>query len=331
MNRKSHLKIVKNCIFLLTSFDKNKIPDLKIILIIGESARAMNFGINGYKKETTPQIKKIKNLISFKDVSPCANLTSQAVSCMLSEKTEKDFFATQNNSESIIKLFENLSFKTAWFSTQKAVGDNNSLLFIGTQAQKYIFKNTIAKNIGGKPIYDEYLLNYLSTEITDKKDQFIILHTEGSHFLFDERYPENFKIFTPTCAYKNPDKCDRQSILNSYDNSILYTDYFISKVINELKNKNAILFYISDHGQFLGEDGIYYHGNFGSHKSLVHKVPMLLWMSDSVLQNRYYKNKFSKALAKKNKKLSHDNLFDSLLDCSGIDSKFFDRNLSICR
>jgi glucan phosphoethanolaminetransferase (alkaline phosphatase superfamily) len=312
-------------------FNKNKIPDLKVVLIIGESARAMNFEIDGYQRKTTPRIMKIKNFISFHDVSPCANLTSYAVSCMLSGKTEKDFFATPDNSETIIKLFEDLSFKTAWFSTQKAVGDNNTLLFIGTEAQKYIFKNTITKNIGGKLVYDEYLLNYLSAEISDQKDEFVVLHTEGSHFLFDERYPENFKVFTPTCSHKNPDKCSRQSIINSYDNSILYTDYFIAKVIEELKDKNAILFYVSDHGQFLGENGIYYHGNFGSHKSPEHKVPMFLWMSDGVLKNPYYRHKFNQALSKTNNKLSHDNLFDSLLDCAGIDSKILNRNLSVCR
>ena len=119
--------------------------------------------------------------------------------------------------------------------------------------------------------------------------------------------------------------------MNAYDNSILYTDYFISEVIDHLKNKNAILFYASDHGQYLGENGIYYHGNSDTIDQPEHRVPMFLWMSDNVMKNKFYQKKFKNAQLKTKNMLSHDNIFDSLLDCSGIDSKSFDRKLSLCR
>lgn len=313
------------------AIDAKKIKNLKVIFIIGESARSKNFSINGYERETTPELEKEKNLISFKDVTPCNNLTSYSVSCMLSYKTSKNFSLKESNEESVIKLFEKLGFTTAWFSTQKAVGDDNTLLLLAIQAQKHFFGNSISKNIGSGKVYDEYLLSFLDKEIDNDKDNFVILHTQGSHFLYDDRYPEEFKKFTPTCYKTNPKECNKQAITNSYDNSIFYTDHFIASVIDSLKNKNAILFYVSDHGQFLGEDGIYYHGSASNINNLQHKVPMFLWMSDSVIKNKFYQKKFQNAQLKINQPLSHNNIFDSLLDCSGIDSKLFERNLSLCK
>ena len=319
--------------------DAKKVKNLKVVLIIGESARSMNFSINGYKRKTTPELEKVNNLLSFKNVSPCSNLTSYSVSCMLSYKTSNEFLFSNNNEESIAKLFEKLGFTTAWFSTQKAVGDDNVVLAVAMQHQKYLFGNSIAKIIGGNKIYDEYLLNFLDKEIDNKEDNFVVLQGQGSHFLFDDRYPEEFKKFTPTCRKTNPADCEKQAMINSYDNSILYTDHFINSVITRLKDKNAILFYISDHGQFLGEDGIYYHGNneFYHHgrtrgnNQKEHQVPMFLWMSDSVINNKFYQKKFINAKAKTDNYLTHNNLFDSLLDCAGVNSKFFDRNLSLCK
>ena len=308
-----------------------KINNLKVVLIIGESARSQNFSLDGYERKTNPELEKIQHLINFKDVKTGSNLTSYAVSAMLSYKTAQEFSFEENSDESVIKLFENLGFTTAWFSTQKAVGDDNALLILAMQAQKYFFGNSVSKKVGGSGIFDGYLLDFLDKEIANSKDNFVILQTQGSHFLFDERYPDEFRKFTPTCKNRNPSDCVRQELVNAYDNSILYTDYFISQVINRLKNENAIVFYVSDHGQFLGEKGIYYHGNNGDFDHDEHKVPMFLWMSDSVRKNKFYQKKFSNAQLKSGAKLSHDNIFDSLLECSGVDSKFFDRNLSLCK
>jgi lipid A ethanolaminephosphotransferase len=308
----------------------SKIPDLKIILIIGESARAKNFAIDGYKRNTTPHLNQQNNFLSFQNVSPCSNLTRLSVTCMLSFNASKKM-QYEIEQESVIKLFEKLGFTTAWFSTQKAFGNDNGLMILGMQAQQYFFGNSISKKIGGKKIYDEYLLDFLSEEIANKNNNFVILHTQGSHFLFNDRYPEEFKKFTPICEKINPQKCSGEELVNSYDNTILYTDFFIASVIEKLKNENAILFYVSDHGQFLGENKIYYHGSPKTANAPEHKVPMFLWMSDSLIKNKFYRQKFKNAQQKINNKLSHDNLFDSLLDCSGVDSRAFNRNLSLCK
>ncbi len=323
---RSHLVSINSS--LKTKNSAQKIGDLKVVLIIGESARAQNFSINGYARETSPRVAKIKNLLSFKTVAPCGNATAFAVPCMLSRQDSTDF-SLPAKEESIIKVFQQLNFSTSWFSTQKAFGDDNALMLLALQAENFYFAEKIARKIGGNDIYDEYLLDDLKLELTRPRDSFIILHTQGSHFLYDDRYPKSFKIFSPTCNDKNLDNCKRQQIINSYDNSIAYTDFFINSVVDSLKNKNALLIYISDHGQFLGEDGIYYHGP-NDVNSPAHQVPMFLWMSDNLMKNKFYRQKFYNAQEKIAEKLSHDNLFYSLLDCSGIE--FSNKNnSSICQ
>jgi len=311
-----------------TKNSSHKANNLKVVLIIGESARAQNFSINNYNRETSTKISLIKNFLSFKNVTPCGNITSYSVSCMLSRQGSANF-SLPTKEESVIKIFEHLNFSTSWFSTQKAFGDNNALMLLASQAQNFYFADQIANKIGGNNIYDEYLLDDLKLEITRPNDSFIILHSQGSHFLYDDRYPDNFKIFNPTCNDKNLKNCSRQQIINSYDNSIAYSDFFINSVVESLKNENALLIYVSDHGQFLGENGIYYHGPSGSNKESVHRVPMFLWMSDKLMKNNFYRQKFYNAQKEINKNLSHDNLFYSLLDCAGIES--VNNHLSVCR
>lgn len=309
------------------------VKNLKIILVIGESARSKNFSLNGYERQTNAFLAQEKNLVSFSKVKPCFTITSQSVLCLTAHnasefddfKKRSSFTAPQN--ESVIKAFSNLGFKTSWFSNQQALGDNNALLLLGSQADKYLFRDSINKT---SP-YDEVLLPYLENEIKDEDNDFIALQINGSHFLFDDRYPENFRKFAPNCLSKIPKDCTTAQLTNSYDNSILYSDYILSEIIKRLKDKKALLLYVSDHGQFLGEKGLYYHGDSKAYNEEEHVVPMVLWMSDSLIAEKKYAQKFNKAKDKINKNLSHDNVFDSLLDCAGASSKMFKRNLSICK
>jgi glucan phosphoethanolaminetransferase (alkaline phosphatase superfamily) len=309
------------------------VKNLKIILVIGESARSQNFSLNGYVRLTNPLLAQEKNLISFSKVKPCFTITSQSVLCLTSynanefDSFEKRSSLTAPKNESVIKAFSNLGFKTSWFSNQQAIGGNNALLLLASQADKYFFRDSINKISQ----YDEVLLPYLESEINDEDNDFIVLQGNGSHFLFDDRYPENFRKFTPNCLSKVPKHCAPEAIVNSYDNSILYTDYFLSEIIQRLKNKKALVIYISDHGQFLGENGLYYHGDSTAYNKVQHEVPMILWMSPALLSDKKYSQKFNNAKNKIHKNLSHDNIFDSLLNCAGAEAKIFKRNLSICQ
>jgi lipid A ethanolaminephosphotransferase len=325
-------KLLKIVDFVDVKADKKIAKNLKVVLIIGESARSKNLSINGYKRKTTPEVEKIKNLISFKDVSPCHNVTAKAVNCMLSRFAEKDFEMPPKE-ESVIKLFDAAEFSTKFYSIQKDDGKENLLLSLGSQAKDYRQDDKVKARIGSKMMHDEYLLDDLKTALLQNGDDFIILHIGGSHFLFNERYPENFEKFTKACKfYDVRNKCTKQEVINAYDNSILYSDFVISSAINQLKDENAIFFYISDHGQFLGENGVYYHGS--DYKALEHKVPMFLWMSNSLMKNNFYRKKFENAKRKINDNLSQDYLFGSLLNCSGIGFAGRDsvtKTKSVCR
>lgn len=315
-----------------SKINHNKVEGLKIVLIIGESARSISFSINGYERITTPLLIKEKNLLSFKDVLPCDVYTSHSVTCMMSGKGRSKFEFGNIDQESVIKVFEKNKFATYWHSSQKAFGDNNALINLGMEAQDFSFADKIAERIGANLIYDEYLFSDFDKDIKNPKDSFIILQTLGSHFLLHERYPENFAKYSPACNKRDIKKCTKEEVYNSYDNTILYTDFIISSIINKLKNENAILIYVSDHGSFLGENGTYYHATYKTYASKENKVPMFLWMSDNLLKNNFYKKKFLNAKRKINSKLSHDNLFYSLLDCSGVDVEDKDkRKLSVCR
>jgi glucan phosphoethanolaminetransferase (alkaline phosphatase superfamily) len=181
--------------------------------------------------------------------------------------------------------------------------------------------------------YDEDLFPYIDglLDSKNKKNRFIVVHTAGSHWDYDSKYTKEFEKFTPTCASENTAtdqaSCKISSLVNSYDNTILYTDYIISEIIKKFKNKYAIIIYTSDHGESLGEDGRLAHGGEFAAREQV-EVPFFVWASDKYIQKN--KEKFENIKSKLGKELSHDYIFHSLLDCANIESEAINKNLSIC-
>jgi glucan phosphoethanolaminetransferase (alkaline phosphatase superfamily) len=298
------------------------------VLVIGESARYDHFGINGYERNTTPLISKIPNLFSFK-ASACANITYNSVPCMLTRFTGKEIDRVMEES-GFLSILTKLGFNTDWIGTQ-------SLL----QYFKSIDSNTAYDEVnmailpGGSALYkmndyDEVMLPYLENILTKQGKKFIVLHTSGSHWNYAARYPENYKIFTPTCSSKSKidqSSCTIEELINSYDNSILYTDYILDQIIKLLTDKNAFMIYVSDHGESLGEDGVFAHG---SHMTLEQTtIPLIFWSSNSFIEHHpKLLNNLSKRM---NQNLSHDNIFHSTLDCAGIEGEIIDKSMSLCR
>ena len=314
------------------NFDyQKKLENLNVVLIIGESLRADHLHLNGYLRPTTPNLEKIKNLLNYQ-VHASFNTTTPSVTSMLSHRTKANFIDIPPE-KSIISVFKNLGFKTHWYSAQSSKEFTNGMLNImAREADDYFFVDKLQTTIkANQKVYDENLIPFFDKALSDGGNQFIILHSFGSHIRFNQRSPENFKIFKPECIGL-PSSCQQDLVINSYDNSVVYTDYFLSSVINRLKNTNSILFYVSDHGAFLGENNVYANGSGDQIDNKVHIVPMFIYMTDLVLKNKIYQQKF--ANAKSNvflTNLSHDNLFDSIIDCSGIKSNILQRNLSLCQ
>ena len=310
------------------SFTDSGDEDVIGVLIVGESARYGNFGINGYERDTTPNLSKIDNLASFKAHS-CASATYLAVPCMLSRYGEKDI-GLINSETSVLSVFTKLNYDTALFGTQSVTK------YFKRQIGGTFYDDVDFHIIPGSTVLilpnsrDGQLLEYLKKNISSERKKFIVLHTTGSHWNYANRYPDEFTKFKPDLMKKktvDPSSCDRQELINSYDNSIFYTDFFISSVIEILKDRKAVVIYSSDHGESLGENGKLSHGSEEYVKEQ-REVPLMIWFSDKYKADNL--QKWEAVESKKGLEISHDYIYHTILDCLNIESNSVDKSLSLC-
>jgi len=230
------------------------------------------------------------------------------------------------NTESILSLIKRAGVKVIWRENQsgsKGVADGMEYESF-TNRKDPLFCNETR-------CYDEILSKDLNEKITsEKNDILIVLHTLGNHGpAYYQRYPDKFKKFIPTCDTAKLETCSKEQIVNTYDNAILYTDYFLSKTIDilkEIKTHKTALIYISDHGESLGEKNLYLHGvpYYIAPQEQTH-VPFIIWFSEN-----FKKDINMKCLTDKiNLKLSHDNLPHTLLGIFGINSSAYDPEMDI--
>lgn len=313
-------------------FEDHSAEDLNIVFVIGESSRYDHYSLLGYERETNPNLSKINNLFAFKGKS-CGVVTFQSVPHMISrvmcERREE-----AGKETSIVSIFNKLKIPTHWYAVQTIKGYMhefaNSTFY---DEPENIVVNTAGPILGSFSL-DGELLPFLDKALEDPKKKFVVLHTLGSHWDYENRYPAEFRRFMPHCAHNPAIKrdhkdCPLEQLINSYDNSILYTDYFLSQVIERLKSKNAIVIYSSDHATALGENGYYGHAYEMEGIKTQYMVPFIVWMSDKFIEQNPEKLKAVKSLV--GTELIHDQLFHSLLDCGNIKSDIIVPELSICR
>jgi len=296
------------------------------IMVVGETARADRFSLNGYQKETNSELKK-RNVFSFNNTISCGTSTAYSVPCMFFLNGEKNFtlFKAKNQSN-VLDVLSFAGVNTIW------VNNNSSCKFVCSRIKSI----DVIKNLGGEDKninFDEILLDTTNKILKDNKDNIlIVLHTMGSHGpRYYKRFPDKFAKFKPFCNNNTPQNCSKNELNNSYDNTIVYTDYILSKLIDILKeNKdyNSFMLYASDHGESLGENGIYLHG---LPKKIAPKeqtnFAMVLWISDQMIKNQninlsMIKNKFTK-------ELNHDYLSHTLLDLFKVQTSIYKKNLSL--
>lgn len=302
--------------------------NLIVVLVIGESARFDHFGINGYSKDTTPYLRKINNLFSFKAQS-ASNHTYLSVPSLLSRYSSRDLDKSLDET-SFLSVFTSLGFNTHWLGTQTL------LQYLKGKKQSTIYDEVRFVMIpGGSALlkmndYDGKMLPYIEQFVEAKTEKkLLVVHTSGSHWNYSARYPKEFRKFTPGCnkvAKSDPSTCGIEGLINDYDNSILYTDFFLFSLIELLKNNNAFLIYVSDHAESLGENGYYGHG--GPLIPEQTTIPLIVWVSD--LFKMRHPNLVKAIKTHLGSELSHDYIFHSILDCAGIQSKGINKNLSIC-
>jgi lipid A ethanolaminephosphotransferase len=297
-----------------------------IIFILGETARAKNFSLYGYERQTNPLLAK-QNIAIFKDTTSCGTSTAFSVPCMFSYKNRAEFSVAEAKfAENLTDLALQAGYDVIWLENDD--GCKGVCKRVYTEEMKQINNPEYCDGIYCK---DEVLIYDLEERLKKiNKNTFIILHTMGSHGpSYFKRYPDGFKKFTPTCDSADIQSCPRQNIINTYDNTILYTDYIISSVIDIAKNFTRLesgVFYVSDHGESLGEKNFYLHAfPFKIAPEEQVRVPMLLWLSDAAQKH----NNIDFACLKKSAEsgnFSHDNIFHSLLTLMNIETKVYKAN-----
>lgn len=288
------------------------------IIVIGETARYDNFSINGYKRPTSPLLEKQDNLITYSDFLSEASLTLLSLPNLLTNTTPHDF-EEYHTRKSLVDAYKEAGFNTYWIANQSV--ENGFVKRIAQDADDYFFSTV---DYDADASYDENLIPHLKDALEKNHQKtLIVLHTLGSHFKYNFRYPPEFNIFRPSIegnfdtSFQNPK--NREVLINTYDNSILYTDFFLSNVIQILDSLDAVssLIYVSDHGENIydTEDKIILHGGRITTRYDFH-VPMLIWYSDQYKEN--YPLKIENLESHKDKKLSMSYLFHTIMDIADI-------------
>ena len=296
-----------------------------VIMVVGEAARADHFSLNGYQKETNPLLKK-ENIINFSNMYSCGTTTAVSVPCMFSIYDRDEYSSTKGyNTYNALDVLSQAGIDVLW-------RDNNSDSKGVAVRLKYEHYKTSNLNIlcENGECRDEGMLVGLDDIISkSKKDMIIVLHQMGNHGpAYYLRYPKKFEKFKPVCKTNQLEACTQEEISNAYDNAILYTDYFLSKVISLLKQHEAsadtAMIYMADHGESLGENGLYLHGlpYFMAPDHQKH-VGALMWFSrDFILDKNNLKNRSTE-------KYTHDNLFSTLLGIFNVKTKVYEKEMDI--
>lgn len=307
-------------------------PDEKktvFVLVLGETARAQNFSLNGYERKTNPQLAK-EDIVNFPHVTSAGTATAVSVPAIFSFVSRNDFNPTDARyTENLLDLLQQTGYKVFWLE------NDNGCKGVCTRVPNKEMDVKNKKFCDGLYCHDEIMLGELRDYLKNSKDEhlFIVLHTIGSHGpTYFRRYPKEFKKFTPTCDTEEIQTCTREQIVNTYDNTILYADHISASVIDILKEHpkwESGMMYVSDHGESLGENGVYLHGlPYAIAPETQTRVPMVIWMSNTMKEADHIDYACLKKKAAEGK-FSHDNISHSLLTLMESQSKVYDPKLDI--
>lgn len=323
--------------FVKIGEDAQRNPALKLqprksltVLVVGESARAENFGILGYNRDTTPKLDKEAGLIAFTDVHSCGTETAVSVPCMFSNMGRKDYDASKaKNEEGLLDVLKRAGIDVIWRDNQsgcKGTCDRVTLQDVSNLKDPALCANSECR--------DEILLQGLQSFIDHlDKDTVLVLHQMGSHGPeYFKRYPKEYEHFTPVCESNALNNCSRESIVNGYDNTLVYTDHVLSSLIDVLRSNqdkvDTAMLYLSDHGESLGEYNLFLHGTpYMLAPEQQKHVAMLAWFSDNY-QKAYSVDTHCLQMSR-DKPLSQDNLFHSMLGLLEVKSKVYQPGLDM--
>lgn len=293
-----------------------------VILVIGESARARNFSLYGYPRATNP-ILSASGAVPLASTHACATYTTEALLCILSP--DEPGMRLAGATELLPSYLHRHGIDVIWRTNNWG----EPPLKIGTYQRAADLQ---ANCQGTMCTHDDLLLSGLARLVRDSASRkvFVVLHQSGSHGpSYATKYPSTFEVFRPVCNSVDLGQCTPESLVNAYDNTILYTDHVVGRAIDLLKSMDdvsATLLYISDHGESLGEHGLYLHGTPVAIAPEVQTiVPFVVWMSEA-FQRRHGVDaaRLSRATTH-----SHANVFHSVMGAFGMHSSIYVSRLDI--
>ncbi len=300
-----------------------------MVIVAGETGRAANWSLNGYGRETNPELAQ-RDILYYSQASSCGTATATSLPCMFSPLTRDQYsYEGGLSHENLLDVLAHAGFKVEWWDNQtgdKAVAARFKPVFMSAADGAEHCQN------GGECNDAVFLQRLADLSATMTENTVVVLHQIGSHGpSYWLRYPPEREIFKPACKTPELTDCTTEEIVNAYDNTIAFTDYFLAQVIDQLDAQDRVIpamYYMSDHGESLGEGGIYLHGTpyFMAPDYQTH-VPMVIWMSE----------RFRATLgldqgclgAKAGDEVSHDNMFSTILGMMDVTTTARDEGLDL--
>lgn len=291
-----------------------------LLLVVGETARARNWGLNGYERQTTPELAGIDGVVNFPHVTACGSSTEVSLPCMFSIQGREHYDKRAIRAhESLLHVLSRAGIQVLWRDNQsgcKGVCSGLPTESLG-DAKDPAYCN-------GLRCLDGILLDDAPAWLGDGNgDRVVVLHMLGNHGPnYHDRFPPEFRRFTPVCETADLGQCSREQIVNAYDDALLYTDHVLAEAIGLLQRQtryDAALVYVSDHGESLGESGLYLHGMpWPIAPEEQTRVPMVAWLSRGFARTSRIDAACLSLHA--GRELSHDNLFHSVLGVFDVET-----------
>lgn len=303
---------------------------LVIVIVVGETARAANFQLGGYARATNPRLMHEDGLVYFDDATSCGTSTAISVPCMFSHLGRDEFDVDEaGHYTNLLDALHEAGFDVEW-------RDNNAgCKGVCARIRHISYADSVGRGAcSAAPCHDEVLLEGVGARLHGlHHDTVIVLHALGSHGpAYYQRYPPQFEVFAPACHSSSLQRCSAAEVTNAYDNTIIYADHVLAEAIDRLRGAqdevDSVLLYASDHGESLGERGLYLHGlPYRFAPDTQKHVPMLLWMSNGYATRRSLDKQCLNRQARA--PVSHDNIYHTVLGAAGVRNGSYDAALDI--
>jgi lipid A ethanolaminephosphotransferase len=312
-------------------------PAPLLVLVVGETARTGNFQINGYTRPTTPELAALmatERMASLRNVTSCGTSTAESLPCMFNHLGREGYLGRKAEFETLVDVLQHAGMAVLWLDNQSGCkGICDRVANANTTSEK------VAEHCDTGECFDKIMLHNLDARIAAlpaekrAKGVVVVMHQMGSHGpAYYKRVPAAFKKFTPECTSNALKDCTREQVVNSYDNTIAYTDHFVASTIKWLKTKEVTaqpaMIYLADHGESLGENNIYLHGlPYAIAPDVQKQVPWITWLSASFAARS--KVDVACLRSRANEPASHDFYFHSVLGLLGVQTSVYRKDWDV--